>query len=189
MSTAALVIIVLVTVAAAVGIFLYLRRRRSELLRKDFGPEYNRTLAQLGNQRKAEAELAAGKERVHKLEIRGLTAEERSQFADSWRRTQSLFVDEPSRAVGDADGLVKELMQARGYPVGDFERRAADVSVDHPGVVTNYRAAHDIAVRNKSGKATTGDVRQAMVQYRSLVEELLDTEQPTPPKVVATRLA
>ena len=187
MSTTALVIIVLVTVAAAVGIFLYLRRRRSELLRKDFGPEYNRTLDQLGNQRKAEAELAARKERVHKLEIRGLTADERSQFADSWRRTQSLFVDEPSRAVGDADGLVKELMQVRGYPVGDFERRAADVSVDHPRVVTNYRAAHDIAARNKSGKATTEDLRQAMMHYRSLFEELLETAQPTTAKEVAAR--
>jgi len=182
-----LVITVLVTVAAALGIFLYLRRRRSELLRKDFGPEYNRTLDQLGNQRKAEAELAARKERVHKLEIRGLTADERSQFADSWRRTQSLFVDEPSRAVGDADGLVKELMQVRGYPVGDFERRAADVSVDHPRVVTNYRAAHDIAARNKSGKATTEDLRQAMMHYRSLFEELLETAQPTTDKEVAAR--
>jgi len=187
MSTAALVIIVLVTVAAAVGIFLYLRRRRSEVLRKDFGPEYKRTLDQFGDQRKAEAELAARKERVHKLEIRGLTAEERSRFADSWRRTQSLFVDEPSRAVGDADGLVKELMQVRGYPVGDFERRAADISVDHPRVVTNYRAAHDIAARNKSGKATTEDLRQAMMHYRSLFEELLETAQPTTPKEVATR--
>ena len=187
MSTTALVITVLVTVAAAVGIFLYLRRRRSELLRKDFGPEYNRTLDQLGNQRKAEAELAARKERVHKLEIRGLTADERSQFADSWRRTQSLFVDEPSRAVGDADGLVKKLMQARGYPVGDFERRAADVSVDHPRVVTNYRAAHDIAARNKSGKATTEDLRQAMMYYRSLFEELLETAQPITAKEVAAR--
>ena len=187
MSTTALVIIVLVTVAAAVGIFLYLRRRRSELLRKDFGPEYNRTLDQLGDQRKAEAELAARKERVHKLEIRGLTADERTRFVDSWRRTQSLFVDEPSRAVGDADGLIKELMQARGYPVGDFERRAADVSVDHPRVVTNYRAAHDIAARNKRGKATTEDLRQAMMHYRSLFEELLETAQPTTDKEVAAR--
>ena len=187
MSTTALVIIVLVAMAVAVGIFLYLRRRRSELLRKDFGPEYNRTLDELGDQPKAEAELAARKERVHKLEIRGLTAEERSRFADSWKRTQSLFVDEPSRAVGDADGLVKEVMQARGYPVGDFERRAADVSVDHPKVVTNYRAAHDIAARNKSGKATTEDLRQAMMYYRSLFEELLETAQPTTAKEVAAR--
>src|SRR5207237_9030008 len=130
------------------------------------------TLDQFSEQRKAEAELAATKERVHKLEIRDLTDEERSRFAYSWRRTQSVFVDEPYRAVGDADGLVKELMQARGYPVGDFEHRAADVSVDHPRVVTNYRAAHDIAARNKSGKATTEDLRQAMMYYRSLFEEL-----------------
>ena len=187
MSTTAFVIIVLAAVAVAVGIFLYLRRRRSEVLRKDFGPEYKRTLDQFGDQRKAEAELAARKERVHKLKIRGLTDEERSRFAESWKRTQSLFVDEPSRAVGDADGLVKELMQVRGYPVGDFERRAADVSVDHPRVVTNYRAAHDIAARNKSGKATTEDLRQAMMHYRSLFEELLETAQPTTAKEVAAR--
>src|SRR5438067_13530758 len=107
MSTTVLVIVVLAAVAVAVGIFLYLRRRRSELLRKDFGPEYNRILDQLGDQRKAEAEMAARKERVHNLGIRGLTADERSQFADVWRRTQSLFVDEPSRAVGEPDGLPK----------------------------------------------------------------------------------
>src|SRR5205807_4293273 len=126
-------------------------------------------------------------ERVHKLEIRGLTAEERSRFADSWRRTQSLFVDEPSRAVGDADGLVNELMQARGYPVGDFERRAADVSVDHARVVTNYRAAHDIDAGNKSGKATTEDLRQGTTHYGSVIEELLETAQPTTTKDGAGR--
>ena len=192
MSTTAFVIIVLAAVAVAVGIFLYLRRRRSEALRKDFGPEYKRTLDQFGDQRKAEAELAARKERVHKLEIRGLTDEERSRFAESWRRTQSLFVDERSRAVGDADGLIKELMQARDYPVSDFERRAADVSVNHLRVVTDYRAAHDIAARNKSGKATTEDLRQAIMHYRSLFQELLETAQPetaqpTTAKEVAAR--
>jgi hypothetical protein len=186
-NTATLVIIVLVVVAIAVGVFLYLRRRRSETLRKDFGPEYKRALDQFGDQRKAEAELAAREERVRKMEIRALTEEEQNRFADSWKKTQGRFVDEPSGAVGDADGLVKELMRVRGYPVGDFERRAADVSVDHPKVVANYRAAHDIAVRNKSGKATTEDLRQAMVHYRSLFEELLETAQPTTHKEAVAR--
>src|SRR5204862_5266985 len=150
-----------------------MRRRRSEILSKDFGPEYKRALHQYGDQSKAEAELTARKERVSKLEIRTLTAEERSRFSDVWKKTQGRFVDEPSRAVTDADGLVKEVMRARGYPVGDFEQRAADVSVDHASVVTNYRAAYHIAGRNKSGKATTEDLSQAMVHYRSLFQELL----------------
>ena len=177
MDTTALLILAIVVVVIAVAAFLFIRRRRSENLRKQFGPEYKRAVDQYGDQRKAEAALAAREERVRKLEIRGLTTEEQHRFEDTWRKTQARFVDEPSGAVGEADDLVKELMQARGYPVGDFEQRAADVSVDHPNVVTNYRAAHDIAARNKSGKATTEDLRQAMVHYRSLFEELLAEPQ------------
>src|SRR5437868_2277491 len=179
MNTTALVVLAVVVVVIAVGVFLYIRRRRSDNLRKQFGPEYKRAVDQYGDQRKAEAALAAREERVRKLDVRGLTADEQKRFEDAWKRTQARFVDEPSAAVGEADGLVKELMQARGYPVGDFEQRAADVSVDHPNVVTNYRAAHDIATRNKSGKATTEDLRQAMVHYRSLFEELLAEPQLT----------
>ena len=178
MNTTALVVLAVVVVVIAVGVFLYIRRRRSDNLRKQFGPEYKRAVDQYGDQRKAEVALAAREERVRKLDICGLTADEQSRFSDTWKRTQARFVDEPSRAVSEADGLVKELMQARGYPVGDFEQRAADISVDHPNVVTNYRAAREIAVRNKSGKATTEDLRQAMVHYRSLFEELLETAKP-----------
>ncbi len=130
-------------------------------------------LADSAHQRKAEAELAARQERVSKLEIRELTQEEQVRFSDAWRKTQADFVDDPSRAVNEANDLVKEVMRARGYPVGDFEQRAADVSVDHASVVSNYRAAYDIATRNKSSEATTEDLRQAMVHYRSLFEELL----------------
>jgi hypothetical protein len=184
-NTTAIVIIVIVAIAIAVGAFVYIRRRRSAMLRQQFGPEYKRAVDQYGDQRKAEADLAAREERIRKLEIRVLTAEEQSRFSDAWKKTQSRFVDEPSRAVGDADGLVKEVMQARGYPMGNFEQRAADISVDHSSVVTNYRAAHDIAARNKSGKATTEDLRQAMVYYRSLFEELL--EQPTTRKEAVAR--
>src|SRR5437588_2693764 len=180
MNTTAFVILAIVVVAIAAGAFFYLRRRRSENLRKQFGPEYKRTVDQYGDQRKAEAELAAREKRVRRLEIRALSAEEQNRFAEAWKKTQARFVDEPSQAVGEADGLVKEVMQARGYPVGDFEQRAADISVDHPNVVTNYRAARDSAVRNRSGKATTEDLRQAMVHYRSLFEELL--AEPTTPR-------
>ena len=179
MNTTALVILALVVVVIAIGLFLLMRRRRSESLREQFGPEYKRAVDHYGDQSKAEAELAAREKRVRKLHIRALAPEERSRFADAWKKTQARFVDEPSKAIGEADGLVKELMQARGYPVGDFEQRAADISVDYPNVMTNYRAGRDIALRNNSGKATTEDLRQAMVHYRSLFQELLETAEPT----------
>ena len=179
MNTTALVVLALVVVVIAIGLFVLMRRRRSESLRKQFGPEYKRTVDQFRDQGKAEAELAAREKRVRKLDIRSLAPEERSRFTDAWKKTQARFVDEPSKAVSEADGLVKELMQARGYLVGDFEQRAADISVDYPNVMTNYRAGRDIALRNNSGKATTEDLRQAMVHYRSLFEELLETAEPT----------
>lgn len=179
MNTTAFVILAIVIGAIAVGVFLYLRRRRSENLRKQFGPEYKHAVDQYGDQRKAEAALAEREKRVRKLDIRGLTADEQDRFTDNWKKTQARFVDAPSPAVSEADGLVKELMLARRYPVGEFEQRTADISVDHPNVVNNYRAAREIAQRNKSGKATTEDLRQAMVHYRSLFEELLETAPPT----------
>jgi type II secretory pathway pseudopilin PulG len=174
MNTTSIIIFALLAVLIVIGLFFYIRGRRSEKLRKQFGPEYKRALDQYGDQRKAEEALLEREKRVRKLDLRGLTAEQQQHFADSWKRTQALFVDEPSRAVVAANSLVKQLMDTRGYPVGDFEQRAADISVDHPNVVTNYRAARDITERNKSGKATTEDLRQAMVHYRSLFEELLE---------------
>ena len=176
MKIAAIVILIFVlAVVLGVAAFLYFRRRRTANLQKQFGPEYKHAMRQYGDQRKAEAELAAREERVHKLEIRTLTAEEQARFTHMWKKTQARFVDEPSPAVQEADGMVKEVMRTRGYPVTDFEQRAADISVDHPNVVANFRAARDIVQRNNSGKATTEDLRQAMVHYRSLFEELLDT--------------
>lgn len=175
MNTIAIIILAIVVIAIAVGVFFYLRRQRSESLRKQFGPEYKRAVKEYGGERKAEAKLSEREKRVRKLDIRGLTRDEQNRFSDDWKKTQARFVDAPSPAVSEADGLVKELMLARRYPVGEFEQRAADISVDHPNVVNNYRTAHDIAERNKSGKATTEDLRQAMVHYRSLFEELLET--------------
>jgi hypothetical protein len=148
---------------------------RSRRLREQFGPEYKHAVRQYGDARKAEAELAEREKRIRRLDIRPLTQEERSRFAEVWKRTQAHFVDEPSKAVGEADALLKEVMQTRGYPVGDFDQRAADISVDHPSVVTNYRAGREISERNKSGDATTEDLRQAMMHYRSLFEELTET--------------
>ena len=179
MNTTTIIVLAIVLVLIAVAAFFYFRRRRSENLRKQFGPEYKRAVDQYGDQRKAEAELAEREKRVRKLDIRGLTRDEQNQFSDNWKKTQARFVDAPSPAVSEADGLVKELMLARRYPVGEFEQRAADISVDYPDVVNNYRAARQIAERNKSGKATTEDLRQAMVHYRSLFEELLETAGPT----------
>jgi hypothetical protein len=177
MNSIAILLLVLIVVVIAVGLILYLQRRRSEGLRQKFGPEYQRTVTQLGDERKAEAELSAREKRVRQLEIRTLTQEEQARFDESWKTAQARFVDEPSQAAADADLLVQDLMKARGYPVGDFEQRAADISVDHPEVVTNYRAARDIAIRNNAGEATTEDIRQAMVHYRSLFNELLQSNE------------
>jgi hypothetical protein len=179
MNTAAIVILVVVVAVIAIALgFVVTLWRRSRRLREQFGPEYKHAVRQYGDVRKAETELAAREKRVRGLEIRSLTQEERSNFAEVWKTTQARFVDEPSKAVGEADGLIKEVMQTRGYPVGDFDQRAADISVDHPNVVTNYRAGREIAARNKSGEATTEDLRQAMVHYRSLFEELMEVEEP-----------
>jgi len=180
MNTTTIIILAVFVIVIAIGAFLYFRRRRSENLHKQFGPEYKRAVDQYGDQGKAEAALVEREKRVRKLDIRGLTRDEKNQFSDNWKKTQARFVDAPSPAVSEADGLVKELMLARRYPVGEFEQRAADVSVDHPDVVNNYRNAHEIAERNKSGKATTEDLRQAMVHYRSLFEELLETAAAEP---------
>jgi hypothetical protein len=178
MKTAVIVAIVVIVILVALAVGFVLWRRRSKRLREQFGPEYQHAVKKYGDARKAEAELAAREKRVRKFDIRSLTDDERLRFAESWRTTQARFVDEPSKTVGDADELVKEVMQTRGYPVGDFDQRAADISVDHPEVVTHYRASRKIAERNKRGEATTEDLRQAMVHYRSLFEELINTAQP-----------
>jgi hypothetical protein len=175
MNAVAILLVVLVIAVIAVGVVLYLQRRRSDALREKFGSEYQRAVSKLGDERRAEVELSAREKRVRSFDIRTLPSEEQARFVDSWKRAQARFVDEPSQAAADADILVQDLMKARGYPVGDFEQRAADVSVDHPDVVTNYRAARDIAVRNNAGKASTEDIRQAMVHYRSLFDELLQS--------------
>lgn len=170
---AALVAIAVVLIGVIAG-----QRRRSHELRERFGPEYQHTVEKLGDTHSAEEELRAREKRVGALDIHPLTVAERDRFHDEWRNLQAEFVDAPDKAVADADRLVQEVMNARGYPVGDFEQRAADVSVEHAPVVTHYRAAHEIALRNQKGKATTEDLRQATVQYRALFEDLLETAEP-----------
>ena len=168
--------LVIVVVAAIVVIaalaWMFARKRRTEGLRQRFGPEYERTVREHGPSR-AESVLSAREKRVEKFPIRELATDERERFVTEWRAVQSRFVDDPKGAVGAADELVSRVMQARGYPMSDFEQRAADISVDHPRVVDNYRAAHVIALRHRKGEATTEDLRNAVIYYRSLFDELL----------------
>ena len=167
---AIVVIAVLVLVAIAVVV---IERRRKAALRQRFGKEYDRAVRERGSEREAQAALDERAKRVDKFHIRGLDPSEREKFATRWRTVQARFVDDPRGAVIDADETVAALMGARGYPMADFEQRAADLSVDHSRVVDNYRAAHDIAVRNRQSAASTEDLRQAMIHYRALFEELV----------------
>ncbi len=173
-----LIVVVVAVAAVAVISFFAIRKRRSQQLRERFGPEYDRVVRKEGEVRRAENVLAIREKRREKFNLRPLTEGVRGDFVQRWRRIQTLFVDDPKGSVSLADGLVTELMAARGYPMADFEQRAADISVDHPVVVENYRAAHDIALRHNRGQASTEDLRKAMVHYRSLFEELLEDSVP-----------
>jgi hypothetical protein len=170
-----LIVVVVVVLIAVIAVIL---QRRKAALRQRFGPEYDRTVRERGSEREAQTLLQKREQRVEKFHIRQLDATQRQQYADRWRVVQSRFVDDPKGAVIDADDAVVSLMGARGYPMADFEQRAADLSVDHPHVVENYRAAHDIALRHRQGQASTEDLRQAMIYYRSLFEDLLDGRRP-----------
>jgi hypothetical protein len=170
----ALIIALAVIVVVAIGAWLFLRKRRTERLRTQFGGvEYDRAVKEDGSRRHAEAGLKGRTERVESLDIRPLSPGDRARFVESWSRVQARFVDGPGGAVTEADQLLGDVMSTRGYPVSDFEQRAADISVDHPLVLTNYRTAHEIAVRQTQGKASTEDLRQAMIHYRTLFEELV----------------
>ena len=170
------VVIVLIIV---IGVAFYVRNRRKTTagFRNRFGPEYDRAVLEHGSEHKAEAKLADRETRVENLKIRALTVAERGRFSADWQSVQSRFVDHPKGAVTEADELVYSLMQARGYPVADFDQRAADISVDHPRLVENYRSAHGVAVRLGRDEASTEDLRTAMIQYRNLFDELVQ-EQP-----------
>jgi hypothetical protein len=168
----ALAIIVLL---AVVAIALMTRKRRSEHLASRFGPEYERTVHEMGSRSRAESELAAREKRVQKLTIVPLPPQDAQRFRMDWQALQARFVDNPGLAVAEADNLVREVMSRRGYPMGDFESQAADISVDHPVVVEHYRAAHAIAQRQRRGEVDTEALRQGLVHYRALFTELLET--------------
>ena len=173
MTTALPIVIIIAVIAIAFAVWMFVDKRRTQRLRTQFGSEYDR-MVQTSGRRQAETELESRTKRVQKFQIRRLSNEEQKRFAESWRGEQAHFVDDPRSAVENADRLVGEVMRARGYPVGEFELRAADLSVDHPRVIENYRIAHEIALRDSRGEATTEDLRRAMVSYRALFEDLLE---------------
>jgi hypothetical protein len=171
----AVIIVLVVALVALVAVANWFwSRQRSNRLHERFGPEYEHTVRQVGDRSKAEQELQTRQERVEQLHIRPLSEEERARFAEAWGSAQALFVDDPGGAIRQADRLVGEVMQARCYPVGQFEQRAADISVDHPEVVSNYRAAHTLAARAERGEASTDELRQGLLHYRALFDELLE---------------
>jgi hypothetical protein len=180
----AIIVAAIVIVLGAV-VVLFLQRRRTERLRSRFGPEYERAVAEGGDRRRAEATLAERAERVEKFHLRPLASADRARFSETWARVQAHFVDAPAGAVAEADQLLGDVMATCGYPMGDFEQRAADISVDHPVVTQNYRAAHDIAIRQARGQASTEDLRRAMIHYRALFEDLVSEPREFEKKPVA----
>jgi FtsZ-interacting cell division protein ZipA len=172
-----IVIVAVVVLAAIIGFIAWsaARKRRTAELKDRFGPEYDRTVERADDSRAAEADLEARRERREELDIRPLTPASRDRYLTGWREVQARFVDSPQIAVQQADELVIQVMRERGYPVDDFEQRAADISVDHPHLVEDYRQAHRVSVSNDRGQAETEDLRRAMVHYRNLFEDLLET--------------
>ena len=175
-----IILAIVLLLVVAVAVWAIRRRSQTAQLRERFGPEYDRAVAESGGEREARADLRARQERREQLDIRPLSPEQRERYGAAWREVQATFVDGPSGAVREADLLVVRVMQDRGYPMEEFEQRAADVSVDHPEVVENYRAAHAISMANEQRTASTEDLRQAMVHYRALFQDLLGEESPEP---------
>jgi hypothetical protein len=183
MTTATVLVIAVVVVAAAILAWYFLGKQRSKKLKSQFGPEYTHAIDQYGNQAKAEDALIARQKRHEKLKLRSLSIQEQENFANQWHQTQSQFVDDPARSIQDADRLVCEVMTSRGYPMLEFDNRAEDLSVDYPMVVRNYRAAHAIASRHDEAQASTEELRQALVYYRDLFDELLEAHVVGPKEI------
>lgn len=168
--------------------WLYFRRAsQSRRLRVRFGPEYDRTVAQLGGRSAAEAELKSREARVGRFHIIALSPAEATRFSQAWAELQARFIDNPKGVVLQADQLVRELMQKRGFPMADFEHRSADISVDHPALVDTYRAAQAIVVRDERGAADTEALRKAVVYFRVLFDELLEVTAPAPVLLAAAQ--
>jgi hypothetical protein len=178
-------IIIAVVLVLVFGVLLgaiFSRRQRSKRFQNKYGPEYDRTVQSAGNEKKAQAELGERQKHVKALNIRPLSDEERNRYLTDWTAVQAKFVDQPGQATIEADHLIMEVMQKRAYPVSDFEQRAADISVNYPSLVSNYRAAREIAIKNEHHQANTEELRQALIYYRSLFDELLKSETVSPEK-------
>ena len=178
-------VIVLIALAA----YLLYQKKQSRRLQERFGPEYGRAVKELGSRTKAESELLTRQKRGEHFNIVPLAPAEAARFGQAWKALQINFVDNPKGVVVQADELVRDLLLKRGYPMGDFERSAADISVDHPAVVANYRAAQIIAARNQRGEADTEELRKAVVHYRALFDELLETTEGKQPVVPVKQMA
>jgi hypothetical protein len=179
MSTAAIIVIALAVLVVVAGAMIFVQRRRSQQMRAHYGAEYVAAVDELGDRRKAEAELRNREKRVKSFDVRPLSSEETHRYVERWRKVQADFVDDPGAAVAQADALIGEAMHARGYPVSDFEQRAADLSVDHPKLVSDYRIAHEVALRHGRGQAGTEDLRRAMIHYRDLFAEVVELPRPS----------
>ena len=175
-----IILIAVVAIAAAVVAWMYMQKQRALRVRERFGPEYDRAVKEAGTPTKAVNHLEERVRRVEKFKIHPLSPDQAQSFSREWQRIQTMFVDDPDGAVRSADRLVTEVMSARGYPVEDFETRAADLSVDHPRVVENYRVARALAERRERKEAGTEELRQAVVNYRVLFQDLLDTSDALP---------
>jgi hypothetical protein len=180
MNTTQLILLVIACLIAIAVVWGIVRSRRTTKLRSRFGPEYDVAVQQYGNRTRAEHALDERSERAASYRIRPIAANEQARYLEMWHHTQARFVNDPSLAVREADSLVCEVMRARGYPTTDFEQRAQDLSVDHPQFVKNYRDAHAIAVLEQQNRATTEDLRRAMICYRDLFDELLETAPAAP---------
>jgi hypothetical protein len=182
MPTWSWVVIAVAVVVVALAVIFVLSmssRKRTERLKSHFGPEYDRAVGESGDQSAAEKELIARERKRQKLDVVALAPESQAKYAEYWRTVQAAFVDDPAGAVGDADHLVTAVMRERGYPIDDFDQRAADISVDHPNVVEHYRAAHVIHLAQEKADVGTEAQREAFVHYRALFEKLLETEHKT----------
>jgi FtsZ-interacting cell division protein ZipA len=188
-TTTIVIVVVAIALIIVVAGLLIARKRRSDHLKHQFGPEYDRAIKQHGDARHAETVLLQREKRVEKFSLHPLPPIERERYAEEWSHVQRRFVDDPSTAVLQAEKLVTTVMTARGYPMGDFEQRAADISVHYPRVVDNYRRARELTIRHASGQSSTEDLRQSMVYFRSLFDELLESHQTQKIEVTHERIA
>ena len=173
MSNAQTVLVIFAIALVVAAILILLKLGRSRRLRERFGPEYQRAVQEYGTAAQGEERLTRLEKRVERFHIRPLEGSERVRFQETWRSVQAAFVDDPEGSLLQADQLISEIMTARGYPVSDFDQQAADLSVNHPFVVEHYRAGHAITLRHSEGRAGTEDLRQAMIHYRKLFEDLV----------------